>query len=103
MDEPLGALDAQTRTVLQQELVRIWEQDRKTVVYVTHSIEESLLLGDRVVLMTARPGTNKAEYRVTFPRPRDFRLTTTPEFAALNYAIWEALQGEVKAAMEEQR
>ena len=102
MDEPLGALDAQTRAVLQEELLRIWEQDRKTVVYITHSIEEALLLGDRVVLMTARPGMFKAEYKVSFPRPRHYRLTSTPEFGELSYRIWEALQMEVRTAMKEQ-
>ncbi len=100
MDEPLAALDAQTRAVMQGELLRIWESDRKTVVYITHSIEEAVLLGDRVVLMTARPGTNKASFRVPFSRPRDLRLTGTAEFAQLNYRIWEALQTEVLKTME---
>ncbi len=67
MDEPLGALDAQTRTVLQEELLRIWEANRKTVVYITHSIDEAVLLGDRVVLMTAHPGANKAIFDVDHP------------------------------------
>jgi len=102
MDEPLGALDAQTRTVLQEELLRIWEQNRKTVVYITHSIDEAVLLGDRVVLMTAQPGTNKDTFLVDIPRPRDISTTSTPEFAALRGAIWEALQDEVLHAMEEQ-
>ena len=66
MDEPLGALDAQTRAILQGELVRLWEDSRKTVVYITHSIEESVLLGDRIVLMTAHPGTYKTEFSVPF-------------------------------------
>ena len=81
MDEPLGALDAQTRAVLQEELIRLWEDMRKTVVYITHSIEEAVLLGDRVVLMTAHPGTNKSEFTVPFSRPRSFALTSAPEFA----------------------
>ncbi len=102
MDEPLGALDAQTRAVLQEELIRIWEASRKTVVYITHSIEESILLGDRVVLMTAHPGTLKCEFVVPFKRPREFELTGTPEFSRLNYGIWKELQGEVKLAMEQQ-
>jgi len=102
MDEPLGALDAQTRTVLQTELLRIWEEDKKTVVYVTHSIEEAVLMGDRIALMTAHPGTNKAFFDVKFPRPRELRLTSTPEFGELTYAIWESLQSEVQRAMEEQ-
>lgn len=100
MDEPLGALDAQTRTVLQEEILRIWEERRKTVVYVTHSIEEAVLLGDRVVLMTAHPGTQKAVFPVPLPRPRDLRVTATAEFGELTYTIWEALRGEVLAAME---
>lgn len=102
MDEPLGALDAQTRLVLQEELLRIWEEHRKTVVYVTHSIEEAVLLGDRVVIMTAHPGRKKTEFMVDIPRPRTIRTTSTPEFAALNGAIWEALQDEVREAMRNQ-
>lgn len=103
MDEPLGALDAQTRVVLQEELIRLWEALRKTVVYITHSIEEAVLLGDRVVLMTAHPGTNKSEFSVPFKRPRSFTLTSAPEFGQLTYAIWQDLQGEVKRTMEQQR
>ena len=102
MDEPLGALDAQTRAVLQEELIHLWEASRKTVVYITHSIEEAVLLGDRVVLMTAHPGTFKCEFEVPFLRPRKFELTSDPEFARLTYAIWRDLQGEVKRAMEQQ-
>jgi len=103
MDEPLGALDAQTRAILQEELIHLWEASRKTVVYITHSIEEAVLLGDRVVLMTAHPGTNKCEFVVPFERPRSFELTGTPEFSKLNYAIWKELQGEVQRAMDQQR
>jgi NitT/TauT family transport system ATP-binding protein len=103
MDEPLGALDAQTRAVLQEELIHLWEDLRKTVVYITHSIEEAVLLGDRVILMTAHPGTNKSEFSVPFQRPRSFALTGSPEFSKLTYAIWEDLQGEVQRTMEQQR
>jgi NitT/TauT family transport system ATP-binding protein len=102
MDEPLGALDAQTRTVLQQELLALWEEDKKTVLYVTHSLEEAVLLGDRVVLMTAHPGTVKTSYRIEFPRPRDLELTGRPEFAATTLEIWKSLQEEVVRAMEQQ-
>ncbi len=100
MDEPLAALDAQTRAVMQEELLRIWESDRKTVVYITHSIDEAVLLGDRVILMTARPGTNKASFTVPFPRPRDLSLSSTAEFAQLTYGIWNLLQEEVHKTME---
>lgn len=103
MDEPLGALDAQTKTVLQGELMRIWEEHRKTVVYITHSIEEAVLLGDRVVIMTAHPGTNKTEFRVDLPRPRTVATTATPEFAAMTGLVWQALEDEVKKAMESQQ
>ena len=103
MDEPLGALDAQTRTVMQDELLHIWETYRKTVVYITHSIEEAVLLSDRVVLMTAHPGTTKATFPVDIPRPRDLKTTGTAEFAELSYRIWESLRDEVIRTMEEQR
>lgn len=102
MDEPLGALDAQTRAVLQQELIRIWEADQKTVVYITHGIEESVLLGDRIVLMTAHPGTNKTSFNVEFPRPRDIQLTRSAAFGELRYTIWKSLESEVKQALESQ-
>ncbi len=101
MDEPLGALDAQTRTVMQEELLQLWEHERKTVVYITHSIEEAVLLGDRVILMTAHPGTTKATFDVPLPRPRDLHDTSTAQFGELSYAIWEALRDEVRSAMEE--
>lgn len=103
MDEPLGALDAQTKTVLQGELMRIWEEYRKTVVYITHSIEEAVLLGDRVVIMTAHPGSNKTEFKVDLPRPRTVQTTATPEFAAMTGQVWQALEDEVRKAMESQR
>lgn len=102
MDEPLGALDAQTRKVLQEEFVRIWEETRKTVVYITHSIDEAVLLGDRVVLMTAHPGTHKATFDVDIPHPRSVKTTSLPEFTDLTYRIWQQLEGEVMRALEEQ-
>lgn len=102
MDEPLGALDAQTRAVLQEELLRIWEAHRKTVVYITHSLDEAILLGDRVVIMTAHPGRLKAVFEVPLARPRSIETTATPEFAALSGALWEALKDEVRKAMEAQ-
>lgn len=102
MDEPLGALDAQTRAVLQEELLRIWEETRKTVVYITHSIEEAVLLGDKVVLMTAHPGTNKATFQVELPRPRTLAMQSSKEFRELTLAIWESLKDEVMRALENQ-
>lgn len=99
MDEPFGALDAQTRTVLQEELVRIWEEEKKTVVYVTHSIEEAIMLGDRIVLMTARPGKIKSTYEVNLPRPRKIELRASPEYNYLAQVLWEDLVEEVNKVM----
>jgi len=103
MDEPFAALDAQNRVILQAELVRIWEQTGKTVVYVTHSIEEALLLGDRTVIMTAHPGRIKRIIDVPFPRPRNLvALSASPEFGRLKLDIWQVLEEEVMRARAEE-
>jgi len=102
MDEPFAALDAQNRTILQAELVRIWEQTRKTVVYITHSIEEALLLGDRTVIMTAQPGRIKQIIAVPFLRPRDvLALSASAQFGTLKLDIWRVLEEEVMRARAE--
>ena len=103
MDEPLGALDAQTRVVLQEELLRIWEETRKTVVYITHSLEEAVLLGDRVVLMSAQPGRILDIYDIDIPRPRSIETMNLPAFAGYRAAIWDRLSAEVTRAMEMQQ
>ena len=100
MDEPLGALDAQTRVVLQEELLRIWEETRKTVLYITHSLEEAVLLGDRVVLMSAQPGRILDIYQIDLPRPRSFATTNLPRFSEYRAMIWDKLSAEVTRAME---
>jgi NitT/TauT family transport system ATP-binding protein len=92
MDEPYGALDVQTRDLLQIELLRIWESERKTVVFVTHSIEEAIFLADRIVVMTPRPGRIDRIIQVPFPRPRDESIKTSPEFLALRSDIWASLK-----------
>ena len=102
MDEPFAALDAQNRVILQAELVRIWEQTGKTVIYVTHSIEEALLLGDRCVVMTAQPGRIKQIIDVPFPHPRNLMtLSASAEFGKLKLDIWRVLEEEVNRARAE--
>ena len=102
MDEPFASLDAQNRVILQTELVRIWEETRKTVVYVTHSIEEALLLGDRCVLMTAQPGRIKQIIDVPFGHPRNLiTLAADAAFGKLKLDIWRVLEEEVTRARAE--
>jgi NitT/TauT family transport system ATP-binding protein len=102
MDEPFAALDAQNRVILQAELVRLWEQTGKTVLYVTHSIEEALLLGDRTVIMTAQPGRIKRIIDVPFPHPRNLMtLSASPELGRLKLDIWQVLEEEVMRARAE--
>jgi NitT/TauT family transport system ATP-binding protein len=102
MDEPFAALDAQNRTILQAELVRIWAETGKTVIYITHSIEEALLLGDRTIVMTAQPGRIKEIKNIPFPHPRDIMtLSSSPEFGAMKLDIWRILESEVQRARAE--
>ena len=102
MDEPFAALDAQNRVILQAELVRIWEQTRKTVLYITHSIDEALLLGDRTVIMTAQPGRIKEVVDVPFAHPRNLMtLSASAEFGKLKLDIWRVLEDEVMRARAE--
>jgi len=102
MDEPFAALDAQNRTILQAELVRLWEETGKTVIYITHSIEEALLLGDRTVVMTAQPGRIKEIIPIPFPHPRDvMALSSSAEFGKLKLDIWRILESEVLRARAE--
>ncbi len=98
MDEPFGALDAQTREIMGADLGRIWDQTKKTVLFVTHSIDESIYLADRVVVVTARPGRVKALIDVKLPRPRSRVIKSTPEFGEYREQIWGLLEEEVKAA-----
>jgi len=104
MDEPFGALDAQTREILQTELLNIWEREEgKTVVYITHSIDEAVMLGDRVVIMTALPGRIKSIFEVNLPRPRSSEMRTTVEFTKIVHAIREDLVEEVNKAQAMER
>ena len=98
MDEPFGSLDAQTREVMQEELLRLWRIQRRTLVFVTHSIDEAIILGDRVALMTHRPGRIKDVVDVAIPRPRDPEsVRGSPRYASLRRSIWNELRPEVAA------
>jgi NitT/TauT family transport system ATP-binding protein len=103
MDEPLAALDAQTRTIMQEELLRIWATLGKTVIYVTHSLEEALLLGDRVVLLTARPGRVSQVFAVDLGRPRGLEVRGSQAYGLLLEKIWSQLREEVLRVMAEER
>lgn len=92
LDEPFGALDALTREQLSSELLRIWEQDCKTVLMITHSIQEAVLLSDRVIVMTPRPGQVAADIAIILPRPRHWGMVTQPEFIDFEAQIREALR-----------
>jgi NitT/TauT family transport system ATP-binding protein len=98
MDEPFGALDAQTRIIMQELLLELWETQRKTVLFVTHDIGEALLLGDRVVVLSARPGRVKEQLRVPLPRPRSYAITRTPEFLELAAHLFDSLHAEAVRA-----
>jgi NitT/TauT family transport system ATP-binding protein len=99
MDEPFSALDAQNKLILQEELLRIWEEHKKTVVFITHAVDEAVFLGDRIMIMTAQPGRVKTFVPVTLPRPRDIMtLQNTPEFGELITRIWSSLREEVDRA-----
>jgi ABC-type nitrate/sulfonate/bicarbonate transport system ATPase subunit len=100
MDEPFGALDHQTRELMQELLLGIWEAERKTVLFVTHDIEEAIFLGSRVLVMTARPGRIKAEVSVDLPHPRHYTIKTSPEFSALKARLTEEIRVEAVLAAE---
>ena len=103
MDEPFGALDEQTRYILQEELLRIWERSGKTVVFITHSIDEAIILADRIVVMSAQPGTVRATIDVPLPRPRSLmEARSSPVFGELFNRTWELLKDEVTRARRAQ-
>jgi NitT/TauT family transport system ATP-binding protein len=98
MDEPFSALDAQSRALMQLELMSLWERTRKSVLYVTHQIQEAILLGDRVVVMTRRPGRVLTERPVDLPRPRDERTMLAPGFARLVDECWQLVKKDAQEA-----
>jgi NitT/TauT family transport system ATP-binding protein len=98
MDEPFSALDAQTREIMQTELMRIWEQGRKTVLFVTHQIDEAVFLSDRVLVFARRPGRLQETVDIDLPRPRALSIKRTPEFVRYVDHIWRLIEDDVRAA-----
>ncbi len=97
MDEPFASLDEQTRMVLGDELLRIWSETRKTVLFVTHSLNEAVYLADRVVVLSARPGRVVDDVLVDLPRPRNFAMAASERFGALKDRIWQHIKGAERA------
>jgi NitT/TauT family transport system ATP-binding protein len=100
LDEPFGALDNQTRGLMQELLLGIWERERKTVLFVTHDIEEAIFLANRCLVMTARPGRIKLDLPIDLPHPRHYRMKTSPEFSALKARLTEEIRAEAVIAAE---
>ena len=102
MDEPFSSLDAQTREIMQTELMRIWEQGRKTVLFVTHQIDEAVFLSDRVLVLARRPGRIQEVVGIALPRPRSLAVKRTPEFVAYVDRIWRLIEDDVRASVIEE-
>ncbi|AOZ00663.1 sulfonate ABC transporter ATP-binding protein [Cupriavidus sp. USMAHM13] len=100
LDEPFGALDNQTRVLMQELLLGIWEASRKTVLFVTHDIDEAIFMANRVAVFSARPGRIKSEIAVDFPHPRHYTIKTSPEFSTLKARLTEEIRAEALAAAE---
>jgi NitT/TauT family transport system ATP-binding protein len=102
MDEPFSALDAQTREIMQTELMRIWEEGRKTVLFVTHQIDEAVFLSDRVLVLGRRPGRIREAVAIALPRPRALAIKRTAEFVAYVDRIWRLIEDDVRASVIEE-
>jgi NitT/TauT family transport system ATP-binding protein len=99
LDEPFASLDAQTREIMQAELLHVWRETRKTAIFVTHQIDEAVYLSDRVIVLTVRPGRIKEIVKIDLPRPRDLSLKRTPEFVEYTSHIWELIEQEVQESI----
>ncbi len=102
MDEPFSALDAQTREIMQTEMLRIWNAGRKTVMFITHQIDEAVYLADRVVVLGRRPGCVKEIVSIEIPRPRDLAVKRTPRFIGYIDAIWQMIEHDVRESISEE-
>lgn len=100
MDEPFASLDAQTREVMQQELLKVWSATKKTVIFITHQIDEAVYLADRVIVFSARPAVVRADIPVLIPRPRELAVKRTPQFLSYVDRIWNLIESDVVEAME---
>ena len=98
MDEPFGALDAQTRETMQEEVTRLWERTKKTIVFVTHDIDEAVYLGDRIVVLTARPGRIKEEVKIDLPRPRSLEIKKSMQCHEYRNYVWDLIRSESQRA-----
>jgi NitT/TauT family transport system ATP-binding protein len=103
MDEPFSSLDAQTREIMQTELMNIWEQGRKTVLFVTHQIDEAVFLSDRVLVFARRPGRLQESIEIALPRPRPLAIKRTPEFVGYVDRIWRLIEDDVRASVIEEK
>ena len=102
MDEPFGALDSQTRAVMQVNLLRVWAEFKITVIFVTHDVDEAIFLADRVLVMSAAPGRIIQDVKISLPRPRNADVTTTEEFIELKRHFLQAIRAESLKAFEDQ-
>jgi len=100
MDEPFGALDAQTRSIMQEILLKAWDESKKTILFITHDVEESIFLADSVYVMTARPGRLKENIPVNLPRPRDYSIKSSPEFLSLKTRLLDLIREETLKAIK---
>ena len=101
LDEPFAALDAQTREIMQTELLSIWQSSRKTVLLITHQIDEAVFLSDRVIVFSARPGSIRESVPVNLPRPRELEMKRQPDFVAIVDRIWKMIEAEVRASLQQ--
>ncbi len=101
MDEPFASLDAQTREVMQKELLKVWAGKKKTVIFITHQIDEAVYLADRVIVFSARPAIIKADIRVAIPRPRDLAVKRTPQFLEYVGQIWNLIEADILESMSQ--
>jgi NitT/TauT family transport system ATP-binding protein len=99
MDEPFAALDAQTREIMQAELLRIWNEARKTILFITHQINEAIYLADRVIVFGARPGRVKEMIKIDLPRPRKLSIKRDAKFLEYEDKLWNLIEEEVKKTM----